>query len=227
MARFVDWYEDKHGDQLDVLINNAGIHLDLLSKFDQPRLSADGYELQWRTNYLGTMHLTHLLLPLLKQTGKERGDARIINVVSELHTRGANADLFGVKRSYNSWQAYGNSKLALVHASLEIQKRYAKQYKLQAYCLHPGPVYTNIAGKGLAGSGMIEKVRTKLATVEQFMLLTPQEGAQTTIHCASHPDLRGGLYYRNCQPAKPAADSQYGDVSRRLWKETKGWVKGL
>ncbi len=227
VARFADWYEDQHGQQLDVLINNAGIHLDLLSKFDQPSLSADGHEIQWRTNYLGTMHLTHLLLPLLKRTGKERGDARIINVVSELHTKGANADLFGIKRPYNSWQAYGNSKLALVHASFEIQKRYAKQYNLQAYCLHPGPVYTNIAGKGLADSGLIERLRNRCAPLERFMLLTPEEGAQTTIHCAAQPDLRGGLYYRSCRPARTSSESQHADVSRRLWEETAGWVQGL
>jgi len=83
-ARFVRWFVATHGDRLDVLINNAGINLDLLSRWKEPRLTDDGFEIQWRTNYLGSAHLTHLLLPLLERTGKTTGDARVLNVVAHL-----------------------------------------------------------------------------------------------------------------------------------------------
>src|SRR5690606_3759867 len=74
---FAQWYERFYGDRLDALVNNAGIHLDLMSKWKEPRLSADGVEIQWRTNYLGTVHLTHKMLPLLQQTGRHAGEARV------------------------------------------------------------------------------------------------------------------------------------------------------
>ena len=54
-------------DRLDVLVNNAGIHLDLRSRWREPQL-VDGHEVHWRTNYLGTAQLTRLLLPRLLET---------------------------------------------------------------------------------------------------------------------------------------------------------------
>jgi len=224
VAGFVRWFVAAHGDRLDVLVNNAGIHLDLLSRWKEPHLTDDGFEIQWRTNYLGTAHLTHLLLPLLEKTGLTTGDARVVNVVSQLHTRGSNEDLFEVTRPYNSWQAYGNSKLALVHMTTELQRRYAEESHLHAYCLHPGSVFTNVAAKGLQGTGLVEKVRDALSPVEAFFLKTPEEGAQTQIYCATHPGLRGGLYYEECQPSEASQDASAVEVAARLWAETCAWV---
>jgi retinol dehydrogenase-12 len=101
------------GQDLDVLINNTDIHLDLLSRWSAPALSADGVELQWRTNYLGSLYLSHLLLPLLVSTTEKTGDARIVNVVSMLHSRGRSDHFFEPNRPYNSWDACGQSKLPL------------------------------------------------------------------------------------------------------------------
>ncbi|MDB5986996.1 MAG: family NAD(P)-dependent oxidoreductase, partial [Nevskia sp.] len=205
-------------------VNNAGIHLDLLSQWQQPRLTPDGHELHWRTNYLGTMHLTLRLLPLLRATGRSGGDARIVNVVSQLHSKGSNAGLFESLQPYNSWVAYGNSKLALVHASFELQRRHASTDRLQAYCLHPGAVFTNIADKGLSGNPLLERLRKTFAPVEAFFLLTPEEGAQTQVYCASAAELSGGHYYRACAIAKPSADSGNAGVSSRLFSDTQAWA---
>jgi NAD(P)-dependent dehydrogenase (short-subunit alcohol dehydrogenase family) len=221
---FLGWYRREQGESLDILVNNAGIHLDLLSKWKQPRLSEDGFEIQWRTNFLGTFHLTYLLMPLLKKAN----DARVVNVVSALHDRGSNEGLFNPSyKPYNSWRSYGLSKLALVHTTTEIQRRFAAVDQVQCYCLHPGAVYTNVAGKGLANTGLIEKVRKALAPVEAFFLMTPEEGAQTQVYCATAPAAEGGLYYRNCKPAKPSTDAKDRAVAACLWDQTEAWVQQL
>ena len=136
---FAKWYENNHGGRLHVLINNAGIHKNILSPRKKPPPSRDGFEIHWRTNYLGTFHLTSLLLPLLKRTGLECGDARVINVSSRLHDRVKNDHLFNGIERYHSWDAYGLSKLALVHFSFEIQRRFAERYRLQSAALHRVP----------------------------------------------------------------------------------------
>ncbi|HEY1075932.1 MAG TPA: SDR family NAD(P)-dependent oxidoreductase [Fontimonas sp.] len=226
VERFVDWYRASHGDRLDLLINNAGIHLDLLSQWKSPRLSADGHELHWRTNYLGTMHLTLRLLPLL-QAGGLAGGARIVNVVSMLHSKGSNAALMGAREPYNSWKAYGNSKLALMHATFELQRRYAATHRLQAYCLHPGAVFTHIADKGLAGNPALEAVRRVFAPVERFFLLTPAEGAQTSLHCATARSAAGGHYYVACAPARASPASADATVAAHVWRQTADWLDSL
>lgn len=222
VKNFVDWYvqERKH---LDVLINNAGIHLDLLSQWKEPKCSDDGFEIQWRTNYLGTVHLSHLLLPLLLGSASEKKDARIVNVVSMLHRKGSNSEFFDPVKPYNSWEAYGQSKLGLVHFTKEVHHQFSQQ-GLQTYCLHPGAVATNIASKGVTGNPLIEAFLNIMAPIERFFLMTPEEGAQTQILCATAPDLKSGKYYRNCKPAQASPDTQDSDIAERLWDETVNWL---
>jgi NAD(P)-dependent dehydrogenase (short-subunit alcohol dehydrogenase family) len=222
---FVRWYNEHYGEQLNGLINNAGIHLDLLSQWKAPKLTSDGFEIQWRTNYLGTLQLTHGLLPLLQKTGRATGDARIVNVVSQLHSKGFNAGLFEMY-DYNSWVAYGMSKLALVHVTFELQRRFSADH-LQAYCLHPGAVFTNIADKGLAGNCLLQTLRNAMAPMERFALLTPEEGAQTTLHCATNSQATGGQYYQQCRSREPSVDCRDSFVSARLWNETTAWVASI
>jgi NAD(P)-dependent dehydrogenase (short-subunit alcohol dehydrogenase family) len=222
VAVFAAWYVERHPGDLAVLVNNAGVHLDLRSKWTQPRLTEDGHEIHWRTNYLGPMQLTHLLLPLLEQTGGRTGDARVVNVASKLHSRGRNAALFGPLKPYHSWDAYGTSKLALVHATNEIARRYAEA-QVRAYAVHPGSVYSHIADRGLEESRVLGRVRRAFAPVEKRMLLTPDQGAQTTLHCVSAVDLASG-YYRAGAPAEPSAESADSTVAARLWDETDRWL---
>jgi NAD(P)-dependent dehydrogenase (short-subunit alcohol dehydrogenase family) len=224
---FITGLLSKHGERLDVLVNNAGIHLDLLSQWRQPRLSADGQEIHWRTNYLGTMQLTLGLLPLLRQTARRQGEARLVNVASQLHSKGSNADLFGMQRPYNSWLAYGNSKLALMHASFELQRRHGAAEGLRSYCLHPGAVYTNIADRGLSGNPRLEALRRAFAPVEKLFLLSPEEGAQTSLYCVTNPDAAGGRYYRRCRPANASPDSADQAVAERLYAQAQAWVARL
>ncbi len=225
VVRFSRWYKTERG-QLDVLINNAGIHLDLMSRWKAPTLSDDGFEIQWRTNYLGTVHLSHLLLPLLKETAAQTHDARIVNVVSMLHDRGSNGEFFNPSRPYNSWEAYGQSKLGVVHFTTELQDRFSSD-GLQAFCLHPGAVRTNVADRGFAGHPFVEVVRKLLAPIEGFFMKTPEEGAQTQVLCATATDIQGGKYYRDCKLAKAAIDTDDRNVAKKLWRKTLEWMETL
>jgi NAD(P)-dependent dehydrogenase (short-subunit alcohol dehydrogenase family) len=211
---------------VDVLVNNAGVHLDLMSDWKQPRLTPDGYEVHWRTNYLGTMQLTHLLLPQLLRAAEATGDARVVHVVSKLHTRGRNAHLFSPPPTYSSWDAYGQSKLALVHAMHELQDRH-RAAGLRAYAVHPGSVATGIATRGLEGHRLLGAARRVLAPVERLFLLTPEEGAQTTLLCATDPDLEGGRYFAACRATPGSPEVEDRDVAGRLWKETAALVATL
>jgi NAD(P)-dependent dehydrogenase (short-subunit alcohol dehydrogenase family) len=222
VVRFAEWYAAR-ADGLDVLVNNAGVHLDLRNTWTSPQL-VDGHEIHWRTNYLGTMHVTELLLPLIVGTGRQTGDARVVTVVSKLHVRGRNQFLFGPIEPYHSWDAYGTSKLALIHAMNELARRHAAD-GVHAYSLHPGSVYSHIADRGLEGHRMISALRRVAAPIERLMLLSPADGAQTTLHCATAADLRSG-YYRDCRVAEPSMQVQDSDAARRLWTETADWLGG-
>ncbi len=225
VERFARWYETDRR-QLDVLINNAGIHLDLMSRWKTPNLSTDGFEIQWRTNYLGTVHLSHLLLPLLKESAAKTHDARIVNVVSMLHDRGSNGEFFNPSRPYNSWEAYGQSKLGVVHFTTELQDRFSGD-GLQAFCLHPGAVRTNVADRGFAGHPVVAVIRKLLAPIEGFFMKTPEEGAQTQILCATAPGVPGGKYYRDCRVAEASSDTKNRTVAKKLWEQTTEWMEAL
>ena len=225
VADFVHWYADEHSG-LDVLVNNAGILLDPLGRWREPRLAPDGIEIHWRTNYLGTFQLTAALLPLLLESGRGSGDARVINVASHQHTRGRNERLFGPSDRYNSWDVYGQSKLALIHLASELQRRHGGDGFLRAVALHPGSVYTNMIARGIAATHGLGRVRALAAPLAALVLLNPEQGAQTAIHCATDADVRGGGYYERCAPARPSQDALDETAAARLWEQSQEWATG-
>jgi NAD(P)-dependent dehydrogenase (short-subunit alcohol dehydrogenase family) len=218
---FADWLLDRYDGRLDALVNNAGIHLDLRSRWTEPPL-VDGHEIHWRTNYLGTAQLTGLLLPALLARAEQTSDARVVHVVSKLHARGTNAAMFDGVRPYDSWAAYGTSKLALVHHAAELYRRHGDA-GLRAMSVHPGSVFTHIADRGLETSPLLGRLRALAAPLERRVLLTPEQGAQTTLHCVSDPDAEHG-YFRSCAAVEPSTDALDVVAAGRLWAETERWI---
>ena len=220
VAAFARWVQDST-DRLDVLVNNAGIHLDLRSAWHEPHL-VDGMEVHWRTNYLGAAQLTRLLIPRLLATAREYGEARVVNVVSKLHARGRNEGLDGHLSPYDSWSAYGTSKLALVHEAHEIERRYGDR-GLHGYSVHPGSVSTNIADRGLETAPLLGRLRKLAAPLERRALRTPSDAARTVVFCATSAQAEPGGYHRSSAPSTPSEDAQDEEAGRILWENTSRW----
>ena len=168
--------------RIDLLINNAGV------MYPPKQTTSDGFELQFGTNHLGHFALTGLLLDnLLVVDG-----SRVVVVASIAHNiqGGIHFDDLQWERSYNRVAAYGQSKLANVMFTYELQRRLAaKGAPTIAVAAHPGISNTelmrHIPGTGLPGF-------TKLAGL---VTNSPPVGALGTLRAATAPDVQGGQYY--------------------------------
>ena len=225
--QFVDWYADTHNGRLDVLIiNNAGTHRHVLTCRKVPVFAVDGTEIHWRTNYLGTFHLTHRFLPLLRNTADQFGEARVVNVSSHLHDRARNDWLFNDTSKYDSWTAYGRSKLALIHLRFELHRRYFQEH-VHSYVLHPGSAWTNLTHSDFEHDPRLKRIEKLTRILERLVLLHPHHGAQTTIMCATKNQLGGGRYFFRCAKAEPAKAAQDAAISKRLWDESEKWQQSI
>ena len=223
VSAFAEWYRERFG-ALHVLINNAGILHDLLALRRQVERSTDGMEVHWRINYLGTFHLTSLLLPLLIASAEADGDARVLNVSSHQHVRGRNDRLFSEFASHNPWDAYGQSKLALIHMAQALHRRHGGTGRFRALSLHPGSVYTNLVAGGIESYSRVRPIQWLMAAPARVALLSPLQGAQTTLFCATDADVQGGRYYDRCAVSQPSADALDASVAERLWALSEEWL---
>lgn len=172
-------------DQLDLLLNNAGV-------MAIPRtLTEDGFEMQLGTNHLGHFALTALLVDLVMATPR----SRIVNVSSTAHKMGRMRfdDLMGERR-YERWSAYGQSKLANLLFTFELQRRLtAAGSATIAVAAHPGWSATHLqtSGRGVTGGPMLRA--TELAN--RVFAQSDAMGALPTVHAATSPDVIAGGYY--------------------------------
>jgi NAD(P)-dependent dehydrogenase (short-subunit alcohol dehydrogenase family) len=119
--------------EVDVLINNAGVMVPPLSR------TAEGFELQFGTNHLGHFALTNLLL--------DRVTGRVVTVSSTGHRIGSIDfdDLNWERKPYKAWRAYGQSKLANLLFTSELQRRLTESGSaVLATAAHPGYAATNL-----------------------------------------------------------------------------------
>ncbi len=212
VRRLASEFREKN-QQLHVLVNNAGALNAQLS------LTKDGFETTFGVNHLAHFLLTNLLLDLLKASAP----ARIINVSSSAHTRGT-IDFDGLhgERKYAGIAAYGQSKLANVLFTYELARR-LDGAGVTANCLHPGVIRT---GFGRNNGGAIGAFFRVFHTVARPFLLTPEQGAQTSIYLASSPDVEGvtGKYFAKSKQTKSSDLSYDTDVAQRLWQASEQMV---
>ena len=174
------------GRPLHALVNNAGVMA--LPR----RTTADGFEMQLGTNHLGHFALTAHLLPSLLATP----GARIVNVSSTMHKIGRMAwdDLHGERR-YRKWAAYGQSKLANLLFTYELQRRLeAARKDAIAVAAHPGYAATNLqtAGPRMEGSTLMERISL---LGNRLFSQTAELGALPTLYAAAASGVRGGDYF--------------------------------
>jgi NAD(P)-dependent dehydrogenase (short-subunit alcohol dehydrogenase family) len=176
---------------LDVLVNNAGV---VSLKRDT---TSDGFESMLGINHLGHFLLTNLLLDLLKRAP----EGRIVNVASGAYKWGRiHFDDPHLTKGFNVAKGYGQSKLANILFTRELARRLAGT-RATVNCLHPGGVATSIGVDRKTGFG---KTVMKLA---RLVLLTPEQGAETTLYLATSPDVfgvSGEYYYRKKRVELPA-----------------------
>lgn len=170
---------------LDVLCNNAGV---MALPY---RKTADGFEMQFGTNHLGHFALTGLLLDRLLATP----GARVVNVSSGAHRMGAiRFDDLNWERGYRKWAAYGQSKLANLLFTYELQRKLAAAgASAISIACHPGYAATNLqtAGPRMEGSTWMESLSeftNRVAAQSAAM------GALPTLYAATAPDVSGGDY---------------------------------
>ena len=181
-----------HG-RLDLLINNAGVMAIPYQKTE------DGFEMQFGTNHLGHFALTGLLLPMLQKTA----GARVVTVSSGLHRTGQiNFDDLQGERSYSKWGAYGQSKLANLLFTYELQRRLtAAGSSVKSVAAHPGYAATNLQYGGSDRSD--RSLQTRLMHVLNKVIAQSAEmGALPTVYAAAAPAVQGGDYIGPKGPAE-------------------------
>jgi NAD(P)-dependent dehydrogenase (short-subunit alcohol dehydrogenase family) len=213
----VDTWSGDH-DALDVLINNAGIMAPPL------RRTADGFELQFGVNHLGHFALTGLLLDALCAGDRPR----VVTVASGAHRMGTVAfdDPNWAHRRYRPWRAYGQSKLANLLFTFELQRRTnAAGLELAALAAHPGLSATELQRRGPQMRD--SKLGTRLAELgNRLFAQDAAHGALPTVAAAALADARGGDYWgpdgrnetRGLPTRVPAAPSATDpSTAGRLW----------
>jgi NAD(P)-dependent dehydrogenase (short-subunit alcohol dehydrogenase family) len=169
-------------ERLDLLILNAGVMA------PPRRLTADGFESQFGTNHLGHFALTGLLLgPLLAAPSP-----RVVTISSGAHRMGViRFDDLQSEHGYNNWRAYGQSKLANLMFSFELDRRArAAGTALRSVAAHPGYAATNLQFAGPVG----RLERLSMVVGNKLIAQSADMGALPTLYAATMPDLPGGSF---------------------------------
>ncbi|HEY8039013.1 MAG TPA: SDR family oxidoreductase [Polyangiaceae bacterium] len=191
---------------LSLLVNNAGLA-------GAHGTTKDGFEVTFGTNHLGPYLFTRLLLPALERAG----EARIVNVASTGHYRAPGIDWDAVRKptaTTTGFPEYCVSKLANVLFTGELARRAPPG--VRTYSLHPGAV----------ASDVWRSVPWGLRHVMKLFMLSNEDGAKTTLYCATSDDVgdKSGSYFDDCRE-KPASKLALDEpLARELWDRSAAWT---
>lgn len=192
-------------EPLHVLINNAGVA-------GRRGLTGDGFELIFGVNHLGHFAFTAALLDRLLSSR-----ARIINVSSDAHFQATGIDFDRLRRPARSIAAmreYAVSKLCNVLFTQELARRLTGT-GVTAYALHPGVVASDIW----------RRVPWPVRPLVTRRMLTVDQGAQTSLYCATAPELVqvSGRYYEQSAEREPSPVAT-AELAVRLWRHSEEWT---
>lgn len=186
------------GRTLDILVNNAGIGV------NRRGLTEDGFEVHFGVNHLGHFLLTRDLGPAF------RAESRIVSVASAVHHRANRIDFARMRRPtrFTGLAEYAVSKLANLLFIRELSHR---SPELHAYAVHPGLVDTPLIPRW---------VRFFTESI-----LTPEQGANTVVWCATSEEVAGasGLYYQQRAIGVPSLVARDDSLARELWERSEKW----
>ena len=194
------------GEPLHVLINNGGLA-------GQRGLTADGFELAFGVNHLGHFALTLALLDCLAASAP----ARIVNVSSDSHYQAKGIDFEAVRRptaSVTGMHEYSVSKLSNVLFTQELARRLDGS-GITAYALHPGVVASDIW----------RRVPWPLRPLLKLRMISPEEGARTSLYCATSPEVAAatGRFYDKCREREASAVAT-AELAGALWQRSEAWI---
>ena len=199
--------------RINLLINNAGV------MYTPKQTTADGFELQFGTNHLGHFALTGLLLPRMMRV---KG-SRVVTVASAAHRIMAAIHFEDLQweNGYNRIAAYGQSKLANLMFTYELQRRLAAKHKSTiAVAAHPGVANTELTRYLPAFLRPADRLLLPLGAQSAAM------GALPSLRAATDTAVQGGQYYgpdgigeQRGHPKLVASSKQSHDVElqQRLW----------
>lgn len=193
---------------LDLLVNNAGLAP------QRGQRTASGFEQAFGVNHLGHFLLTALVSASLRRAAS----ARVVTVASDAHYsagRFAWDTLTEPTRSRFGYREYAQSKLANVLFSRELGRRLSND-GVTTYAVHPGVVASDIW----------RHVFWPLRAVIQWPMLTPDQGADTPVHCATAAALSAdtGRHYAGRHAKPPSALAQDDDLAVELWERSMAWT---
>ncbi|MEK6426181.1 MAG: oxidoreductase [Burkholderia gladioli] len=207
---------------LDLLVDNAGVMAPPVR-----HVTADGFELQFGTNYLSHFALTGLLLPALRAAPAPR--VTIVSSVAHRLRAAIHFDDLQWARRYAPWPAYAQSKLAILLFAFELQRRSdTAGWGLHVTAAHPGFARTGLqsAGPNLGSTGRAAPFRGLMAQAQPWISQSAADGALPTLFAATAPDARRAGYYgpqRRFEllgpvgPARVGAEARDTAVAARLW----------
>jgi len=213
---FAQAFKKKY-DRLDILCNNAGL-------MAIPRQeTADGFEMQLGVNHLAHFALTGLLLDVIKDTP----GARIHNVSSTANFAGSiNFDDLMGEEDYSRWGAYGQSKLANVLFTSELDRRLrAAGLDAMANVSHPGLVIGNLQANSVEQSGTnMEALLYRMAG--PLLARDVSHGVQPMLYAMTADDAKGGVLYgpRYIHHLGPVAETKANKAAydaaalKRFWE---------
>ena len=190
------------------LVNNAGVA-------GQRGTTKDGFEVQFGTNHLGHYLFTRLLLDRIKASGP----ARIINVASDSHYSAKQITWTALReptKTRTALREYGVSKLANVLFTKELARK-LEGSKVTTYALHPGVVATDVW----------RRIPGPVSWVMKKFMVTPEQGAQTTLRCATAPELASetGRYYdQHGKEKRPNRLADDASLAQELWSKSAEWT---